>query len=142
MLSTETSLPEEVRRILYRCDCDFVPLFESQLGTYQVYENLGDMCGVKSSPSSTDSQPPIVSISVLTTPGVDPSPSPSLFEEFQWKNKIYSSFAITSQVDIKVLPGSNFQTPQHQTNSADFKTPNCSEAPVVCAAPKKRTRKI
>ena len=52
MLSTEETLPEEVRRILYRYDCDCVPLFDNQLGTYQAYENLGDMCGVKSSPSS------------------------------------------------------------------------------------------
>ena len=75
MHSTEETLPEEVRRILYRYDCDCVPLFENQLGTYQAYENLGDMWGVKSSPSSPDSQPPSVSVSVPTTPAVDPSPT-------------------------------------------------------------------
>ena len=75
MHSTEESLPEEVRRILYRYDCDCVPLFENQLGTYQAYENLGDMWGVKSSPSSPDSQPPSVSVSVPLTPAVDPSPT-------------------------------------------------------------------
>ena len=94
MHSTEETLPEEVRRILYRCDCDCVPLLENQLGTYQAYENLGDIWGVKSSPSSPDSQPPSVSVSVPTTPAVYPSPtftstpSPSLFEDFQRKNKI------------------------------------------------------
>ena len=142
MHSTEETLPEEVRRILYRYDCDCVPLFENQLGTFQAYENLGDMWGVKSSPSSPDSQPPSVSVSVPTTPAVDPSPtftpnpSPSLFEDFQRKNKISDNFA--SQFDVNILSGSNFQTPQPQTNSADVKTPNCSETPVVCAAPKKR----
>ena len=49
MHSTEETLPEEVRRIFYRHDCDCVPLFENQLGTYQAYKNLGDMWGVKSS---------------------------------------------------------------------------------------------
>ena len=55
VLSTEESLPEEVRRILYRYECDCVPLFENQLGTYQAHKNLGDMWGVKSSPSSPPS---------------------------------------------------------------------------------------
>ena len=91
-LSTEGLLPEEVRRILYRYDCDCVPFFENQLGTYQAYENLGDIWGVKSSPSSPDSQPPSVSVSV-PYPAVDPRPnftptqSPSLFEDFQRKKR-------------------------------------------------------
>ena len=137
MLSTEETLPEEVRRVLYRYDCDCVPLFENQFGTYQAYENLGDMWGVKSSPSSPDSQSPSVSVSVPTTPAVDPSPtftptpSPSLFEYIQRKNKISNNFANTSQFDVNILSGSNFQTPQTQTNSADFETPNCLETPVV-----------
>ena len=142
MLSTEETLPEEVRRILYRYDCDCVPLFENQLGTYHAYETLGDMWDVKSSPSSPDSLPPSVSVSVPTTPAVDPNPtftltpSHSLFEDFQRKNKISDNFANTSQFDVNILSGSNFQTPQPQTKSANLKTPNCSEAPVVCAAPK------
>ena len=139
MHSTEETLPEEVRRILYRYECDCVPLFKNQLGTYQAYENLGDMWGVKSSPFSPDSQPPSVSVSVPTTPAVNPipsftpTPSPSLFEVFQRKN----NFENTGQFDVNILSGSNFQTPQPQTISADVKTPNCSETPVVCAAPKK-----
>ena len=43
-----------MRRILYIYDCDCVPLFENQFGTYQAYENLVDMWGAKSSPSSSD----------------------------------------------------------------------------------------
>ena len=111
MHSTEETLPEEVRRILYRYDCDCVPLFENQLGTYQAYENLGDIWGVKSSPSSTDSQPPSVSVRVPTTPAVDPSPtftptpSPSLFEDFQRKNKISDNFANTSQFYVNIFSG-------------------------------------
>ena len=149
MLSTEETLAEEVRRILYRYDCDCLPLFENELETYQAYKNLGDIWGVKSSPSSPDSQPPSFSVSVLTTPAVDtsptvtPTPSPSLFEDFQRKKKISDNFASRSQFDVKNLSGSNFQTPQQQTISADFKTPNCLETPVVCAAPKKtKTRRL
>ena len=105
------------------------------------------MWGVKSSPSSPDSQPPSVSLSVPTTPTVDisptftPTPSPSLFEDFQRKNKISDNFEQTSQFDVNILSDSNSQTPQPQTNSADFKTPNCSETPVECAAPKNEDKK-
>ena len=45
MHSTEETLPDEVRRILYRYDCDCVPLFENQLGTYQAYK-IWVICGV------------------------------------------------------------------------------------------------
>ena len=33
------------------------------------------------------------------------------------------------------------QTPQQQTNSANFKTPNCLDTPLVCAAPKTEDKK-
>ena len=125
MLSTDETLPEEVRPILYRYDCDCVPFFENQLGKYQAYENWGDTWGVKSTPSSPDSQPPSASVSVPTTPAVDPSPTfTPLFEDFQRKNKISDNFANTSQFDVNILSDSNFQIPQPQTNSANFKTPN------------------
>ena len=105
------------------------------------------MWGVKSSPSSPDSQPPSVLVSVPTTPAVDPSPNvtptpgQSLFEDFQTKNKISEKFANRSQFDVNIVSGSNFQTPQQQTNAANFKTPNCFETSVVCAAPKNEDKK-
>ena len=37
------SLPDDVKRILFRYDCECVPLFENQLGAYQACENLADM---------------------------------------------------------------------------------------------------
>ena len=147
-LSTEETLPEEVSSILYRYDCNCVLLLDNQPGRYQAYENLRDMWGVNSSPSSSDSQPPSVSVNVSTTPAVDPSPtvtptpSSSLFEDLQRKNKISDNFASTSQFVVNILCGSNFQTPQQQTNSANLKTPNCLETPVVCAAPKKKARRL
>ena len=56
MLSTEETLPEEVRRILYRYDCDCVPLFVNQLDAYQAYKNFCYIWGVKSSPSQQSFQ--------------------------------------------------------------------------------------
>ena len=36
------TLPEEIKRIFYRYDCDCVPLFENQLGAYQACDDLGN----------------------------------------------------------------------------------------------------
>ena len=108
MLTTKDNLPEDVRRILYRDNCDCVWLSENQLGKYQAYENLGEIWGVKSSLSLPDSQPPSASVSVSTTPAVDPSPTvtptpgPSLFEDFQKKNKISENLARTSHFDVNI----------------------------------------
>ena len=140
MLTTKDTLPEEVRRILYRDDCDCVSLSKNQLGTYQAYDILGEIWGVKSSLSLPDSQPPSASVSVSTTPAVDPSPTvtptprPSLFDDFQKEDKISDNLASTSHFDVNIFSGSSFQIPQQPANSADFKTPNCLETPVVCAA--------
>ena len=110
MLSTDESLPEEVRRILYRYDCDCEPSIENQLGTKEAYENLVDLWGVKSSQSSPDSQPPSVSVSVPTTPAVDPSttvtptPSPSLFDDFNVKLGFNKKFKKMHKVLFKQKP--------------------------------------
>ena len=110
MLSTEESLPKEVRRILYRYDCDCKPLIENQLSTKEAYENLGDLWGVKSSQSLPDSQPPSVSVSAPTTPAVDPSttvtptPSPSLFDDFNVKLGLNKKFKKMHKVLFKQKP--------------------------------------
>ena len=104
--ATEESLAEEVRRIVYRYDCDCVPLFENQLGRYRAYENFWS---VKSSPSSPDSQPASVSVSVPITPAVDPrptftpTPSPALLEDFRRKKKISDNFSSMIQFDVNFL---------------------------------------
>ena len=77
------TLTDEIKRIFYRYDCDCLPLFENQLGAYQACDDLGNLWGIKTSPSSPDSE--TTQASPPTTPAVDPSPtvtpklSPSLF---------------------------------------------------------------
>ena len=77
------TLPEELKRIFYRYDCDCVPLFENQLGAYQACDDLGNSWGIKTSPSFPDSETTLANLP--TIPAVDPSPtatptpSPSLF---------------------------------------------------------------
>ena len=41
------TLPDEIKRIFYRYDCDCVPLFENQLGAYQACDGLGNLWGSK-----------------------------------------------------------------------------------------------
>ena len=79
------SFPDDVKPILFRYDCNCVPLFENQLGAYQACENLADMCGIKLSPCSPENYLQLDSTSLPVRPAVDPSPSllptssPSLF---------------------------------------------------------------
>ena len=103
------TLSEEIKRIFYRYDCDCVPLFENQLGVYQACDDLGNLWGIKTSPSSPDSETTLASLS--TTPAVDPSPtvtpapSPSLFAGFHNNNNPPNSF---DNFDENVLSGTTF----------------------------------
>ena len=130
------TLPEETKRTLYRYDCDCVPLFENQLGAYQACDDLGNLWGIKTSPSSPYSETTLASLP--TTPVVDPSstvtptPSPSLFAEVRNQPSNFDNF------DENVLSGTTFETPKREALSGSFQTPTCLETPNVSGAPKKR----
>ena len=133
------TLPDEIKRIFYRYDCDCVPLFENQLGTYQACDDLGNLWGIKTSPSSPESETTLSSLP--TTPSVDPSPtvtptpSPSLFAGIH--NNINPP-NIFDNFDENFLSETTFQTPKREVLSDSFQTPTCSETPNVSGAPKKR----
>ena len=134
------TLLDEINRIFYRYDCDCVPLFENQLGAYQVCDDLGNLWGIKTSPSSPDSETTLASLPI--TPAVDPSPtvtltpSPSLFAGIHNNNNNPpNKFDI---FDENFLSGTTFQTPKREVLSDSFQTPTCSETPNVSGAPKKR----
>ena len=107
------TLPEETKRILYRYDCECVPLFENQLGAYQACDDLGNLWGIKTSPSSPEKETKLSSLP--TTPAIDPSPtvtpapSPSVFAGIHNNNKPPNNF---DNFDENVLPGTTFQTPE------------------------------
>ena len=79
------SLPDDAKRILFRYDCDCVPLFENQLWAHQACESLADIWGMKSSPCYPENESQLDSASLPITTAVDQSPSftptssPSLF---------------------------------------------------------------
>ena len=130
------SLPDDVKRILFRYDCDCVPLFENQLGAYQACENIADMWGIKSSPCSPENQSQLDSASLPVTPAVDPSPSltptssPSLFAGIHKNNS--TALFNDNQFDTALLSATHFQTPE------PARVFGFTDTPKICNAPKKR----
>ena len=130
------TLPEETKRILYRYDCECVPLFENQLGAYQACDDLANLWEISSSPDSLHSESTLSSLP--TTPAIDlsptvtPAPSSSLFAEIRNPPNDFDNF------DENVLSATTFQTPKREAMSESFQTPTCSETPNVSGAPKKR----
>ena len=129
-------LPNDVKRILFRYDCDCVPLFENQLGAYQACENLADMWGTKSSPCSPESQSQLDSASLPVTPAVDPSPSltptssPSLFAGIHKNNS--TALLSGNHFDTALLSATQFQTPE------PARVFGVTDIPKICNAPGKR----
>ena len=77
----------ETQTILYKYDCDCVPVIENKLGVVRAYNYLADLWGLPRSPESPPPTPGCVS-----TPTSDPSAtvtaesSPSLFSPLQRRN--------------------------------------------------------
>ena len=105
IIITSRHLPENVLPAFQDCNMDtlpdeikliFVPLFENQLGAYQACDDLGNLWGIKTSPSSPDSETTLASLP--TTPAVDPSPtvtptpSPSFFAGIHNNNNPPNNF--------------------------------------------------
>ena len=130
------SLPNDVKRILFRYDCDCVPLFENQLGAYQACENLADMWGIKSSPCSPENQLQLDSASLPVTPAGDPSPSltptfsPSFFAGIHKNNS--TALLSENQFDTALFSATQFQTPE------PARVFGVTDTPMICNAAKKR----
>ena len=78
------TLPDETKQLLFKYDCDCVPLFENQLGAQDARDNLASLWGIQLSPTSPSSSS---GQSLPTTPLSDPSATtmphstcPSIFE--------------------------------------------------------------
>ena len=121
-------------KVLFRYDCDCVPLFENQLGAYQACENLADMWGIESSPCSPENQSQLDSASLPVTPAVDPSPSltptssPSFFAEIHKNNS--TALLSENQFDTALLSATQFQTPE------PARVFGVTDTPKICNAPR------
>ena len=136
-------LPENVKKVFYKYDCDMVPFFENQLGVVEACDNLADLWGLIRSPE-LPFQP-----TSRATPVRDPSPtvspfesSPSLFSKL-WDKKISDQQSASTLLNN--ISGVNFETTleNRRTEEGDTtpepdKTPLNKETPRVSNAPKKR----
>ena len=143
------TLPDETKQLLFKYDCDCVPLFENQLGAQDARDNLASLWGIQLSPTSPSSSS---GQSLPTTPLSDPSAtttpqssSPSFFAALS-RDQVPWIFGIgtTSQEtpDTTMLSEANFESPKTPVPESDGEdktiTPNNLETPKVCRAPKKR----
>ena len=139
-------LPVELKKILYKYECETVPFFENQLGVVQACDHLADLWVLPRSPDSPSIPTP------ATTPAKDPSPtvsptstqaSPSLFSEINGRK--FSSHENFSGL-WNNLSGTHFETPvkRQESDESDITpetnevTPVNRENPIVCKAPRKR----
>ena len=143
------TLPDETKQLLFKCDCDCVPLFESQLGAQDARDNLASLWGIQLSPTSPTSSSgqslptnPLGDPSATTTPQ---SSSPSFFAALS-RDQVPWIFGIgtTSQEtpNTTMLSEANFESPKTPVPESDGEdktiTPNNLETPKICRAPKKR----
>ena len=100
-------LPENLKKVFYKYDCDMVPFFENQLVVVEACDSLADLWGLARSPESPF-QP-----TTCTTPVRDPSTtvssfesSPSLFSNL-WEKQVSDQQSASSLLDN--LSGTNFE---------------------------------
>ena len=110
-------LPENLKKVFYKYDCDMVPFFENQLGVVEACDSLADLWGLARSPESPSQPTP------CTKPVIDPSPSvssfessPSLFSKL-WEKQI-------SEVQVLFWTTSPGQTLRHQWKTSNQKGEN------------------
>ena len=138
-------LPENLKNVFYKYDCDMVPFIENQLGVVEACDSLADIWGLARSPESPFQPTP------CTTPVRDPSPSvssfessPSLFSKL-WEKQISDQRSASALLDN--LSGTNFEKPVENKQSEDGEstpepdsttTPLNRETQRVLKAPRKR----
>ena len=143
------NLPDEVKQILFKYDCDCVPLFENQLGAQDARDNLASLCGIQLSPKSpTSSSGHSVPATPLSDPSATTTPQtkiPSFFETLcnehvPWIFGFDENRQETPNTSM--LSEANFESPKTPTPQVDTEdltvTPNNMETPKVCNAPTKR----
>ena len=141
------TLPDETKQLLFKYDCDCLPLFENQLGSQDARDNLASLWGIQLSSTS-----PAISSgqSLPATPQSDPSAttmpqstSPSFFEALS-RAQVPWIFGIgkTSQ-ETPDTSEANFESPKTPGPESDGEdktiTPNNLETPKVGIAPKKKS---
>ena len=148
---TLTLSPDKKR--LFRYDCDCVPIFENQLGQFQAIEELAQLWGIQSSPTSPATSsigsPATNNPSPIVTPETRDTKRKTVIASIMDKNSwnMGSTEQFESKFDSSLLSETTFVTPTQSAENAtvSFETYRTStntttlnsETPKVCNAPQK-----
>ena len=128
-------LPDETKQIVFKYDCDCVPLFQNQIGAQSARDNLASLWGIQLTPmSSTSSSGHSVPATPLSDPSATTTPhtnSLSSFESLCCEHVLWIfGFDENRQEtpNTSMLSEANFEspkTPTPQTDTGDLTfTPN------------------
>ena len=149
------TLSPDTKRLLYRNDCDFVPIFENQLGHFQAIEELAQPWGIQPSPTSAATSPIGSPATNDSSPIVTPETTDtkrktviaSIMDKMSWNmgsteqfEPNFDSSLLSETIFLTTtLSAENatvsFETYRTSTNT----TPLNSETPKVCNSPQKKT---
>ena len=148
------TLSPDTKRLLYRYDCDCVPIFENQLGQFQAIEELAQLWGIQPSPTSPATSPigspatndPSPIVTPETTDTKRKTVNASIMEKLSWN--MGSTEQFEPNFDSSHLSETTFVTPTQSAENATVSfetyrtstntTPLNSETPKVCNAPQKK----
>ena len=159
LFDIETPPSPDTKGLLYRYDCDCVPIFENQLGHFQAIEELAQLWGIQPSPTSPATSPigspatndPRPIVTPETTDTKQKSVIASILDKLSW------NMGLTQQLepnfDGSLLSETTFVTPTQsaengtvsfETNRTSTNTtPLNAETLKLCNAPqKKRANRI
>ena len=116
------TLSPDTKRLLYRYDCDCVPIFENQLGQFQAIEEQAQLWGIQPSPTSPATSPigspatndPSPFVTQETTDTKRKTVIASIMEKMSWK--MGSNEQFEPNFDSSLLSETTFVTP---TQSAE-----------------------
>ena len=148
------TLSPDTMRLLYRYDCDCVPIFENQLGQFQAIEELAQLWGIQPSPTSLATSPigspatnnPSPFVTPETTDTKRKAVIASIMDKMSWN--MGSNEQLEPNFDSSLLSETTFVTPTQSAEKATVffetyrtstnTTPLNSETPKVCNAPHKK----
>ena len=148
------TLSPDTKRLLYRYDCDCVPILENQLGQFQAIEELAQLWGIQPSPTSPATSPigspatnePSPIVTPETTDTKQKTVIASIMDKMSWN--MGSTEQFEPNFDSSLLSETTFVTPTQTAENATVSietyrtsnntTPLNSETPKVCNAPQKK----
>ena len=143
------TLSQDTKRLLYRYDCECVPIFENQLGHFQAIEELAQLWGIQPSPTSPATSPigspatndPSPIVTPETTDTKRKAVIASIMDKMSWN--MGSTEQFEPKFDSSLLSETTFVTPTQSAENATvsfetYRTPT-NTTPLNSETPKYAT---